>query len=129
METKVIAQVGKVVMEEAGALKAKRDIRNAYSDYLAWLSAGNPDIMGFAFHRAAGTGREFTSIIENIRYYAERNHDVVNNGVHRELTGSTEDEILAQQIVDLFPAAVVEKYKDASVIHKALCLALEQLSK
>lgn len=117
----VLVKTGQEVMKK----KSKDEAKVRYADYLAYKNGDEPDVEKFSYDRSQTTGRDWNTIMENIRFHMQKNGEV---STLPDLSRQEEQE-LAAKILNYFPPALLSEYEGKSDIYKALAVAYETICK
>lgn len=120
----VLVKTGQVGAQEVMKKKSKDEAKVRYADYLAYKNSDEPDVEKFSYDRSQTTGRDWNTIMENIRFHMQKNGEV-----ERKALPAGEEQALAAKILSYFPPALLSEYEGKSDIYKALAVAYETICK
>lgn len=131
----VIVKGAQVGTSEVLKKKSKDEAKVRYADYLAYKNGTEPDVEKFSYDRSQTTGRDWNTIMENIRFHMQKNGETemrvviptIPTGAVLSDSASNEERELALKLLSLFPPALAEEYDGKSDIYKALAIAIDML--
>ena len=135
----VIVKGAQVGTSEVMKKKTKDEAKVRYADYLAYKNGNEPDVEKFSYDRSQTTGRDWNTIMENIRFHMQKNGEVehrvqipVKNTatpIGALVSDDSEERELALKVLSYFPPALTADYEGKSEIYKALAVAYDMLCK
>lgn len=131
----VLVKTGQVGVHEVMKKKSKDEAKVRYADYLAYKNSGEPDVEKFSYDRSQTTGRDWNTIMENIRFHMQKNGEVERKALPKAEVDALpdlsvgEEQELAAKILSYFPPALLSEYEGKSDIYKALAVSYETICK
>lgn len=110
-----------------------------YADYLAYKNGTEPGVEKFSYDRSQTTGRDWNTIMENIRFHMQKNGETerrveilrksttIPTGAVLPDLALDEERELALKLLSLFPPSLADAYDGKSDIYKALSIAIDML--
>lgn len=135
----VIVKGAQVGTSEVLKKKSKDEAKVRYADYLAYKNGTEPDVEKFSYDRSQTTGRDWNTIMENIRFHMQKNGETerrveistksttIPSGAVLPDLALNEERELALKLLSLFPPSLADAYDGKSDIYKALAIAIDML--